>query len=391
METLSSSKFRPYSTIVARFILMVFYVGVACFLINPLAKVIGGGKPENYNRALDAMIIGIACLFAVLVIRNIYKLATLMFGRIDIYKDTLRDKYIRVVTHTDDDGHTHETYYYYLYFDQIFGRFKKQTEVSQKVYNQTEIGKDYYIGIVHGMQSMKVYSVEQYRLTATAEHALIPDAKELERRTHWRWYAPEEQPVVNDGGVKRITPEQIVDDMNAYWMPAKDKRSKVSSVISGVFAFLVLAVVFGAVPFTFVILGGFNGLLVGLGSFLVSVLPIILIFRLVRFLTGGKARIRKKEILAGHYKVVLDKVEATEEHDTANFSYRFIHEQMPVRLASGHTVNLSRSKFNNVRPGDNLYIVYMETGSPFDDKSIIAVYQEKLGKLDFGFEVTWAS
>ena len=126
-----------------------------------------------------------------------------MFGRIDIYKDTLRDKYIRVVTHTDDDGHTHETYYYYLYFDQIFGRFKKQTEVSQKVYNQTEIGKDYYIGIVHGMQSMKVYSVEQYRLTATAEHALIPDAKELERRTHWRWYAPEEQPVVNDGGVNR--------------------------------------------------------------------------------------------------------------------------------------------------------------------------------------------
>ena len=124
---------------------------------------------------------------------------------------------------------------------------------------------------------------------------------------------------------------------------------------------------------------------------MVAVLPLVLIFVLVRFLVGSKGRNRKKEILAGHYKVILDKIEATEEHDTANFSYRFIHEQMPVRLASGHTVNLSRSKFNNVRPGDKLYIVYLETGSPYDDKNILAVYQEKLGKLDFGFEVTWAS
>ena len=370
---------------------MAFYVGIACFLTRPLMIVIVGGKPADYNKAIDAFVIGAACFFAVLAIRNIYKLASLIFGSVNIYKDTLRDKYIRVVRHTDDDGHTHETYYYYLYFDQIFGRFKKQTEVTQKIYNQAEIGKDYYIGIVHGQQSMKVYPVDKYQLTATAEHARVPDAKSLEQRTHWRWYAPEEQPVVNDGGVKRITPEQIVKDADAYWVPVQSKKSAFSNIVGGILGILFVAVIFGAVPFALFVSSGIEGLLVGLGGFLIAVLPLVLVFVLIRFLVGSKGRNRKKEILAGHYKVILDKIEATEEHDTANFSYRFIHEQMPVRLASGHTVNLSRSKFNNVRPGDKLYIVYLETGSPYDDKNILAVYQEKLGKLDFGFEVTWAS
>ena len=159
METLSSSKFRPYSTIIARCILLAIEIGAAYFLARPLMTVIIGEKPSHYNRALDAIIIGVACLLALLIIRCVYKLAALIFGRVLIFKDTLRDKYIRVVTHTDDDGHTHETYYYYLYFDQIFGRFKRETEVSRKMYDKTEIGKDYYIGIVHGQQSMTVYRI----------------------------------------------------------------------------------------------------------------------------------------------------------------------------------------------------------------------------------------
>lgn len=277
---------------------MIILLLGAYFLCRPLATAIWGGKPAHYNRALDAIVIGAACLLALLIVRNVYKLYTLIFGRVLIFKDTLRDKYIRVVTHTDDDGHTHETYYYYLYFDQIFGRFKRETEVSRKMYDKTEIGKDYYIGIVHGQQSMVVYPTDQYQLTATAEHARVPDAKSLEQLTHWRWYAPEEQPVVNDGGVKRITPEQIVKDAYDYWVPAQGKKSVVSKIISGFFILLFI-IAFGAVPATMFILGGSWGLLLTLGSFLISVLPVVLIFLLVRYFAGGKARNRKNEILAG--------------------------------------------------------------------------------------------
>lgn len=391
METLSPNKFRRYGTIVARVIWMGILAFVAFRLIEPLCWVISDAFPTRSMSRYSVFFICAACLVGALAIRNLYKLAEEVFGRVVIFKDTLRDKYIRVVTHTDDDGHTHETYYYYLYFDQIFGRFKKETEVSQKVYNGTEIGKDYYIGIVHGGQGRAVYSVEKYQLTPMAQHALVPDARELERRTHWRWCAPEEQPVVNDGGVKRITPEQVAKDAFWYSAPVKDKTTSASRIIGGVMAVLFIAVFFGAFPVTLAIIGGGQGLLFGAGIMLITFGPFVALSIVFTRFFGRHERNRKKEILAGHYKVVLDKVAATEEHDMANFSYRKIHEQMPVRLESGHTVNLSRSKFNNVRPGDKLYIVYMETGSPFDDKSIIAVYQEKLGKLDFGFEVTWAS
>ena len=391
METLSPNKFRRYFIIVVRVIWMGILVFVALRLITPIIWIINDAYPvKSVNRYAPFIISG-ACLVALLIIRNLYRLIGEVFSAVIIYKDILRDKYIRIVTYTDDNGNTHESRYYYLYFDQIFGRFKKQTEVSEKTYNDAVIGKEYYIGIVRGVQSRNVYAVDKYQLVPTAQHALVPDAKELERRTRWRWYAPEEQPVVNDGGVKRITPEQVVKDAYWYSTPAKEKSLSASRIISGVLVVLMVCVLFGAFPAVLALVGGINGLLLGVGIMLFSLLPFVaLSFVFVRFF-GRHERNCKKEILAGHYKVVLDKVAATEEHDMANFSYRKIHEQMPVRLESGHTVNLSRSKYNNVRPGDKLYIVYMETGSPFDDKSIIAVYQEKLGKLDFGFEVTWAS
>ena len=385
METLSQNKFRRYGVIVIR----IIWMGILVF--EPIIWIVNDAYPaKSVNRYAPFFISG-ACLLILLAIRNIYKLFGEMFGEVSIFKDILRDKYIRVVRHTDDNGNTHETYYYYLYFDQIFGRFKKETEVSEKTYKNTTVGKEYYIGILRGRQSGGVYAVDKYQLTPTAQHALVPDARELERRTHWRWYAPEEQPVVNDGGVKRITPEQVVKDAYWYSTPAKDKTISASRIIGGVMAVLMICVLFGAFPVTLAVVGGIDGLLLGVGIMLFSLLPFVVLSIVFTRFSGRHERKRKKDILAGHYKVVVDKVEATEEHDLANFSYRLIHEQMPVRLVSGHTVNLSRSKYNNVRPGDKLYIVYMETGSPFDDESIIAVYQEKLGKLDFGFEVTWAS
>lgn len=391
METLSPNKFRRYGVIAIRIIWMGILAFVATRLIAPILWIINNNYPtKNFDRYAP-FIFGAACLVVLLIVRNIYKLLGEVFSSVIIVKDTLRDKYIRVVRSTDEDGHTHETYYYYLYFDQIFGRFKKDTQVSKKTYDGTEIGKDYYIGIVHGNQSGVVYPVDKYQLTPTAQHALVPDAKELERRTHWRWCAPEEQPVVNDGGVKRILPEQIVKDMFEYATPVKEKTSIAGKILKFVMLALFAGVAFIGLPYVFYDAGGWNGVLLGFGILLMVFGPFVIIYFVVTRFTGGYYRNKKRDILAGRYKVVLDKVEATEEHDMANFSYRMIHEQMPVRLASGHTVNLSRSKFNNVRPGDKLYIVYMETGSPFDDRSIIAVYQEKLGKLDFGFEVTWAS
>jgi len=391
METLSPNKFRSYAAVVVRIIWMIVLVIIASNLLRPVMMIFNN---ESLGRSADRyvpFIIGGACLLVLLMLRNIFVLFRLIFAPVLVFRDTLRDKYIRVVRHTDDDGHTHETYYYYLYFDQFFGRFKKDTEVSKKFFDGAEIGKDYYLGIVGRRQSGKVFVVDKYQLTAAAQHALIPDARELQRRTHWRWYAPEEQPVVNDGGVKRITPEQIAEDIYTYATTVQKKKPSLSRILSGVLAVMFIVVFFGFIPAVFYRVGGLGGVLFGLGIFAFSFLPVgIIAFFVTRF-SGRFYRDKKKEILAGHYKVILDKVAATEEHDSVGFSYRMIHEQMPVRLASGHTVNLSRSRFNNVRPGDNLYIVYLETGSPYDDKSIVAVYQEKLGKLDFGFEVTWAS
>ena len=88
--------------------------------------------------------------------------------------------------------------------------------------------------------------------------------------------------------------------------------------------------------------------------------------------------------------MVLETVEATEDYDNG-LSFRDIHRLMPIRLASGRAVNLNRASFNNVKPGDKLYVVYLESNNTLDNNSVVAVYQEKLGKLDFGFEVEWAS
>ena len=391
MEVLSPVKFRRIGAIVVRVIWTGILVGCAIFFFDPFMKIMRGEKLGHNNDKFDVLIVGCMGLLAFLIIWSIYKFCITAFSRITIYKDVLRDKYIKVVRTTDDDGDTHESYYYYLYFDQVFGRFKKATEVTKNCYHDTVIGKEYYIGIVHGRQNMKVYAAEAYSLSAAAERDLVTDAETLGKRTHWRWQAPEEKPVVNDGGVKRITPEQVAADAYTYWSPVENKAGKGAKIVKIVFAVITMVLVFIS-PMVF--MGGRMSpqkILTIVASLVFSYSPLILIFFLLTRFTNRGFRNKKKEILAGHYKVILDTVAVTEEHDMANFSYRMIHEQMPVRLASGHTLNLSRAKFNNVRPGDHLYIVYLESGNPYDDNNIVAVYQEKLGKLDFGFEVTWAS
>jgi hypothetical protein len=119
----------------------------------------------------------------------------------------------------------------------------------------------------------------------------------------------------------------------------------------------------------------------------VVLLPILLI----RWLSTNGIRNKKKLILAKHYRVVLEVVDATEDYDNGSLSFRDIHRLMPIRLASGRAINLSRGSFNDVKPGDKLYVVYLDSSNARDNNSIVAVYQEKLGKLDFGFDVEWAS
>ena len=308
------------------------------------------------------------------------------------FEDLLRDKEVKVVTDTDDNGRTRETYYYYLYFEQIYGKYAKRMEVPERVYDSSVEGEKYYVGIINGKLSTRIYSVKSYELAGAVQRAVVTDVRALGKSAHWRWRAPEEKPVKVHDGVKQITPEQIVEDMYIYEEGEGKKKRKYSPIIVTLAVLaVILVLLYVALSEDGASLGEFlstapmivTGYVI---MILVACLPTVLI----HWLSTMDVRRKKKEILARHYRVVLETVETTEDYDNG-LSFRDIHRLMPIRLASGRAVNLNRASFNNVKPGDKLYVVYLESNNTLDNNSVVAVYQEKLGKLDFGFEVEWAS
>ncbi len=390
MKTLSFSSFRRYGAMVLR----ALWMTVLGFAIFWLYEVQSTKSAAMIRRGASTLFtpMTVMVVLSILFVVSLYKLIVGLFGRVIVFEDLLRDKEVKVVTDTDDNGRTRETYYYYLYFEQIYGKYAKRMEVPERVYDSSVEGEKYYVGIINGKLSTRIYSVKSYELASAVQRAVVTDVRALGKSAHWRWRAPEEKPVKVHDGVKQITPEQIVEDMYIYEEGEGKKKRKYFPII---FTLAVLAVILvlvyaalsedGAPLEEFLstastIVTGYVILI------LVACLPTVLI----HWLSTMDVRRKKKEILARHYRVVLETVEATEDYDNG-LSFRDIHRLMPIRLASGRAVNLNRASFNNVKPGDKLYVVYLESNNTLDNNSVVAVYQEKLGKLDFGFEVEWTS
>ncbi len=383
MKTLSISSFRNYWVIVFRFIwAILLFTLIQVLLFNYVISEDGGlGLDEGPSTAVK-IIIGALLVLAVI---DLCKLLIALFGRVFIYRDTLRDKEIKVTSSTDSDGRSSDSYSYYLYFEGLFGKYRKRIEASAHCYGEAHVGKEYYVGVVNRKQSNRIYLADRYELSPVAKRALVQDIRDLGKCAHWRWEAPEEKPVVNDGGIKQITAKQIVEDMDSYDKPiGKKKRSFVSEVATSWVSIALIILVLGWIVFREIStpLRLVKGITSAFCATLLIVVPIYLF-------TTRDERNRKKAILAGHYRVTLEKVVATENYEGVNFKFRHVHELMPVSLAGGDAVNLSRSKFNNVQVGDMLYVVYLEHDGTYRGRSIVAVYQEKLGKLDFGFDVEW--
>lgn len=324
MKALSSLNFRDYRTITLGLVRMIILGLFLYFAIQYLAD----GRSEK----VVVVFVILICILLLFAMVSLYKLLIAMFSRVYIYKDILRDK--EVVGHEENGSNTR---HFYLYFDGIYGKYRKRTKVCEADYRHAQVGKEYYVGIIHSRQCERVYWTESHELSPAMKKRLLLDIKTLGKCAHWRWRAPENKPIKDGGGVKQITREQILQDMDNY--QESDKKGK------------------GIVRYWMSIRNG---------------------------------QYRKRRIMAGRYGVVLEKVEETEVHNEDSFKFREIHKQIPVRLTSGRTIGLSRAAFNDVRPGDVLYVVYLEGGVAYSESDIVAVYQEKLGKLDFGFDVEWA-
>ena len=367
-------------------------LGIALFWLykNYLSS---GEVLRGQNTKFSLMPLLATGIIVVLVVLSLYRLAAGLFGRVLIFEDLLRDKEVRVVTDTDDNGHTRETYYYYLYFEQIYGKYAKRMEVSERTYENSNINEKYYVGIINGKLSSRIYCVKSSELSDAAKHAVVTDVRSLGEKAHWRWRAPEEKKVKAHTGVKQITPEQIVEDMYAYEEEAGAKRRKYFP-----FIFTLIVTVIALTPVVMSLskadssLAPFAPMTLALMAMYIPMAFVVLLpILLIRWLSTNGIRNKKKLILAKHYRVVLEVVDATEDYDNGSLSFRDIHRLMPIRLASGRAINLSRGSFNDVKPGDKLYVVYLDSSNARDNNSIVAVYQEKLGKLDFGFDVEWAS
>ena len=390
MKTLSFSSFRRYGAMVLR-VLWMTVLGFAIFWLYETQSTKNSAMIRRGVSTLFTPMTAIVVL-SILFVVSLFKLIVGLFGRVIVFEDLLRDKEVKVVTDTDDNGRTRETYYYYLYFEQIYGKYAKRMEVSEKVYDSSVEGEKYYVGIINGKLSTRIYSVKSYELASAVQRAVVTDVRALGKSAHWRWRAPEEKPVKVHDGVKQITPEQIVEDMYIYEEGEGKKKRKYFPII---FTLAVLAVILVLVYMALSEDGASLGEFLSTAPMIVTGYVIMILVAclptvLIHWLSTMGVRRKKKEILARHYRVVLETVEATEDYDNG-LSFRDIHRLMPIRLASGRAVNLSRASFNNVKPGDKLYVVYLESNNTLDNNSVVAVYQEKLGKLDFGFEVEWAS
>lgn len=367
-------------------------LGIALFWLykNYLSS---GEVLRGQNTKFSLMPLLATGIIVVLVVLSLYRLVAGLFGRVLIFEDLLRDKEVRVVTDTDDNGHTRETYYYYLYFEQIYGKYAKRMEVSERTYENSNINEKYYVGIINGKLSSRIYCVKSSELSDAAKHAVVTDARSLGEKAHWRWRAPEEKKVKAHTGVKQITPEQIVEDMYAYEEDVGAKRRKYFPFIfTLIVAVIALAPVVMSLSKADSSLASFVPMTLALMAIYIPMAFVVLLpILLIRWLSTNGIRNKKKLILAKHYRVVLEVVDATEDYDNGSLSFRDIHRLMPIRLASGRAINLSRGSFNDVKPGDKLYVVYLDSSNARDNNSIVAVYQEKLGKLDFGFDVEWAS
>ncbi|MCR4753275.1 MAG: hypothetical protein K5837_02525 [Candidatus Saccharibacteria bacterium] len=390
MKTLSFSSFRRYGAMVLRALWMTV-LGFAIFWLY-----------ENQSTKDVAMIrrdastlftpMTVMVVLSILFVVSLYKLIVGLFGRVIVFEDLLRDKEVKVVTDTDDNGRTRDTYYYYLYFEQIYGKYAKRMEVSEKIYDSSIENEKYYIGIINGKLSTRIYPVKSYELANAVRRAVVTDARALGKFAHWRWRAPEEKPVKVHDGVKQITPEQIVEDMYIYEEgEGKKKRKYFPIIFTLATSAVALVPVYMALSEDGVLLEEFLSTAPTIVTgYVIMILGACLPTVLIHWLSTMDVRRKKKEILARHYRVVLETVEATEDYDNG-LNFRDIHRLMPIRLASGRAVNLNRASFNNVKPGDKLYVVYLESNNTLDNNSVVAVYQEKLGKLNFGFEVEWAS
>ena len=390
MKTLSFSSFRRYGAMVLR-VLWMTVLGFAIFWLYETQSTKNSAMIRRGVSTLFTPMTAIVVL-SILFVVSLFKLIVGLFGRVIVFEDLLRDKEVKVVTDTDDNGRTRETYYYYLYFEQIYGKYAKRMEVSEKVYDSSVEGEKYYVGIINGKLSTRIYSVKSYELASAVQRAVVTDVRALGKSAHWRWRAPEEKPVKVHDGVKQITPEQIVEDMYIYEEGEGKKKRKYSPIIV---TLAVLAVILVLLYVAFSEDGASLGEFLSTAPMIVTGYVIMILVAclptvLIHWLSTMDVRRKKKEILARHYRVVLETVEATEDYDNG-LSFRDIHRLMPIRLASGRAVNLNRASFNNVKPGDKLYVVYLESNNTLDNNSVVAVYQEKLGKLDFGFEVEWAS
>lgn len=390
MKTLSFSSFRRYGAMVLR----VLWMTVLGFAIFWLYEIQSTKNAAMIRRGASTLFtpMTVMVVLSILFVVSLFKLIVGLFGRVIVFEDLLRDKEVKVVTDTDDNGRTRETYYYYLYFEQIYGKYAKRMEVSEKVYDSSVEGEKYYVGIINGKLSTRIYSVKSYELASAVQRAVVTDVRALGKSAHWRWRAPEEKPVKVHDGVKQITPEQIVEDMYIYEEGEGKKKRKYFPIIV---TLAVLAVILVLLYVAFLEDGASLGEFLSTAPMIVTGYVIMILVAclptvLIHWLSTMGVRRKKKEILARHYRVVLETVEATEDYDNG-LSFRDIHRLMPIRLASGRAVNLNRASFNNVKPGDKLYVVYLESNNTLDNNSVVAVYQEKLGKLDFGFEVEWAS
>ena len=387
MKTISTSSFRRYGAMLLRVIWTTILMAVLFWLYENYLSSRASRRQNTDFVSIPLLFFGVILVLATL---SLYKLTMGLFGRVMIFEDLLRDKEIRVEKSTDDHGRTSETYYYYLYFEQIYGKYAKVIDVSRKTYSTARTGERYFVGIIHGKLSNRIYSVKTSELANAAKRAVVTNVRLLGQKAHWRWCAPEEKSVEAHTGVKRITPEQIVEDMYAYNGEARTEKSHSVSLILILVAIIAVSVAISYSRGTSFLKGLVSSVL-----FFVEVLIPISVIMLPIYLmerTSVKGiRHKKKLILERHYKVVLEEIAVTEDYDNGSVRYRDIHALMPIRLASGRAIDLKRSIFNDVRPGDKLYVVYLDSDNIHDDNdSIVAVYQEKLGKLDFGFDVEWA-
>ncbi len=133
MKSLSPSKFRNYAQSIAKTIIAIVFFLIAFFVMN--IYLINGGGLQSDGLFLLIMFGMVFFLANTSMFSAIYA----VFCRIYIYKDVLRD--MEIVEHSDVDSGS--TYNYYLFFDEIFGKYRKKIEVSKEEYGEAEIGKSY--------------------------------------------------------------------------------------------------------------------------------------------------------------------------------------------------------------------------------------------------------